>query len=146
MSWHQAMVFMATISTVSLGIGIAFATMGFWVILPFAGLELLALGAGLYVSMRGNDYREVVTVTGERVTVEFGRAGVSERDIKDYARAWARVRLEPAQGRTGRSRLLLGSSGQFVELGRCLTDAERDRLRQRLQDVLAAPAATWRSE
>ena len=132
---------MATISTVSLGIGIAFATMGFWVILPFAGLELLALGAGLYVSMRGNDYREVVTVT-----VEFGRAGVSERDIKDYARAWARVRLEPAQGRTGRSRLLLGSSGQFVELGRCLTDAERDRLRQRLQDVLAAPAATWRSE
>lgn len=137
---------MGMISTVSLGIGIAFAWMGFWVILPFAGLELLALGAGLYVSMRGNDYREVVTVTEDRVTIEFGRVGVSERDIKDYTRAWARVRLEPAGGRTGQSRLLLGSSGQFVELGRCLTDAERERLRQRLQDVLAAPVATWRSE
>ncbi len=39
---------MATISTVSLGIGIAFATRGFWVILPFAGLELLELGAVAY--------------------------------------------------------------------------------------------------
>ena len=146
LSWGQAITFMVFISTVSLGIGLAFAWMGFWVILPFAGLELLALGAGLYVSLRGNDDREVVTVSQGRVTIEYGRVGDPERIVREFARAWARIRLEPPQGKTGHARLLVGASGQFVELGRCLTDAEKRRLGQRLQNVLATPVATWRSE
>lgn len=137
---------MVFISSVSLGIGLAFAWMGFWVILPFAGLELMALGAGLYVSLRSNDYREVVTVSGDCVTVEYGRIGGPDRVVKKFKRAWARTRLESPRGRTGNARLLVGASGQFVELGRCLTDAEKEQLGKRLKNVLATPVATWRSE
>lgn len=145
LSLRGAIVFMVTVSTVALGIGIAFAWMGFWVILPFAGLELTALGAGLFVSLRANRRREVVTVTDDAVECAFGAAGDGPRQIERFARAWARVRLEPGRGRTGKSRLLLGASGRFVELGGCLTDAERERLASRLNEVLAAGATPWRT-
>ena len=36
--------------------------MGFWPVVPFAGLEVGALGAAFWVSMRRNRYREVLDV------------------------------------------------------------------------------------
>lgn len=145
LSLGGAAVFMVAVSTVALGIGIAFAWMGFWVILPFAGLELMALGAGLYVSLRASRQREVVTVMDDAVEIAFGMEGAGPQRIERFTRAWTRVRLVPGQGRTGKSRLLLGASGKFVELGGCLTDAERDELAGRLNNVLAASATPWRT-
>jgi uncharacterized membrane protein len=40
---------LALLAVVTLSIGIGFALMGAWLILPFAGLEVLALGAAFLV-------------------------------------------------------------------------------------------------
>ena len=136
LSWNQAVVFMALIGTVSLGIGATFAWLGFWVILPFAGLELTALAVALYISLRRNGYREVVSVFDDRVLIERGHVLATEREQHAFARAWARVRLEAGPTRLAPSRLWVGASGQFVELGRCLTDGERESLSQRLRECL----------
>ena len=51
-----ALVF-ATLAALTLGIAAAFAALGAWLILPFAGLEALALGAAFWITARraGND-------------------------------------------------------------------------------------------
>ena len=139
LSWRQAGWFMLGISTIALGIGMAFAVMGFWVILPFAGLELTALGAALYVSLRNNAMREVVTVTEDRVCIETGRVDQPEARIRhEFARAWARLEVEPGRTTGGAGRLRLGASGRFIELGACLSEQQRLGLAQRLTKVLAA--------
>ena len=73
---EQAVWFMVSISAVGLSIALVFMWMGFWPVLPIAGLELTALGAALWVSLRRNAYREVVDVNDGHVIVEMGRVRV----------------------------------------------------------------------
>ena len=49
-------------------------------VLPFAGLELGAVGWALAVSMRRNRYREVVSFGEERVRIEFGVADTTSAE------------------------------------------------------------------
>jgi len=133
---RQACWFMAAMSAVGLGIAGAFAALGFWPIVPFAGLELGALGLALWVSLRRNRYRELVDFDGDRVRVGFGwleRGAVAEID---WPRAWTRVELLPGANRSSPTELRLRQSGQVVRLGRCLTDEERERLCRRLMELL----------
>lgn len=126
-----AVAFLASMCTVSFGIAGLFTWMGYWVVLPFAGLEMLALAAGLWWSVRDNAYREVVSVDGERVRVEAGRGSPQRR--WEFQRAWLQVRLQPGEHRNGPTRLLVTSSGRGCELGRCLTDEEREEVAERLR-------------
>ena len=141
MTVRQAQWFMLSISVIALGIGIGFAWIGFWVILPFAGLEVAALGAALYVSLRHNADREVITVSGNTVVVEFGRTDQPQRrSRREFTRACARVVFEQGASRLRPSRLRIGAPAQGVRLmplGTGLTDAERAALAQRLRQVLA---------
>ena len=143
---RQACWFMASVSAVALTIAGAFAVQGFWPILPFAGLELGALGAALWVSLRRNRYREVLDFDGARVRIGFGwmdRGAVAEID---WPRAWTRMELVAGGHRNDPNQLRLRHAGQVVRLGRCLTDGERERLADRLKELLppvwkATPAA-----
>lgn len=136
LSVGQAQLFMGSMTVVGLGIAGGFAAMGFWPVVPFAGLELVALGAALWVSVRRNAYREVLSFRGERVQVEFGLANRGASSRVELVRRWTRVLLEPGATRHAPSRLVLTSAGQRVEIGRCLTDEERERLKLRVQELL----------
>jgi uncharacterized membrane protein len=136
MSARLAVGFMAWTCTVSLAIGGFFAWRGFWPILPFAGLELAALAAALAVSLRRNRYREVVDFDGDAIRVEVGEIGRGAGLRVRLARSSARVLLESGPYRNSPTRLLLSSQGQSLELGRCLTDEERDRLALRMRELI----------
>ena len=56
---RQALVFFAGMCGVCLTIAAVFAGVGLWPVLPFAGLELAALAAALWVVVQRNRYREV---------------------------------------------------------------------------------------
>ena len=133
---RQAMWFMAGMSAVSLSIGGFFALLGFWPVLPFAGLELVALAAALVVCLRRNRYREVVSFEGEAIRVEVGEVGRGVATRLQLRRSGTRVLIERGPHGTSPTRLLLSGSGQQVELGRCLTDVERDRLCERMQELI----------
>lgn len=136
LSVPQALWVMAGISTVSLLVAVGFALMGFWPILPFAGLELAALGAALRVSLKRNQYREVLTFEGQRVLVGFGWIGRGAAAQIDWPRAFTRVGLERGATRNSPSKVVLMNSGQRLYLGRCLTDAEREQLYLRIKSLL----------
>jgi len=112
------------------------AGLGFWPVIPFAGLELSALGAALYVSVRRNRYREVVVIGPRRVYVEFGMLGRGVASAVELQRGPTRVLLEPGGNRNAPSRLLLSSGGQLVRIGTCLTEDERRALATRIRQLL----------
>ena len=136
MSVRQAVGFMAWMCTVSLAIGGFFAWRGLWPILPFAGLELAALAAALTVSLRRNRYREVVSFDGDTIRVEVGEVGRGAGLELRLTRSGTRVLLERGPYRNSPTRLLLSCQGQQLELGRCLTDAERQRLARRMRELI----------
>ena len=143
-----ALWFLGSLSALALSVAAVCVWFGFWPVLPFAGAEIMAVTAAVWVSLRRNRYREVISVDDERVLVEFGqtgRAGAASIDSRiEFPRAWARVAIEAGHHRHDPSRLRLGSSGQWVEIGRCLTEEERAALAVRLKQVLSAKPAWGR--
>ena len=109
-------------------IGAAFAAVGAWLVLPFAGLEVVALAvAYLAYARRAADYERIELAAG-RLTVEVADAQRTKHYEMD-ARG-ARVWLED-------ERVVLRTAGKELQLGRHL-DAERraelaDQLQKRLR-------------
>jgi uncharacterized membrane protein len=108
------------------------ALMGYWPVLPFAGLELAVLALALYLTRLRATYREVLVISATDVVLERGRA--TRRESLQWPRPW--VRAELASGPSRRSRLLLRSSGRSVEIASMLTEPERKALHARLRELL----------
>jgi len=71
-SWDANVLLLLILAIPVLGIAVAFALLGAWLILPFAGLELLALGAALYKVNCRQQYRHVITVSDDAVCIDKG--------------------------------------------------------------------------
>jgi len=71
-SWRQNLWVLAALAVPSLGAGIAFAVAGAWPILPFAGIELAALGSALYWVNWKLEYRHVIRFTDSTVIIDKG--------------------------------------------------------------------------
>lgn len=133
LSLRQAVWFMASISAVSLGLAGYLTLLGFWPVLPFAGIELAALALALWASMRDNAYREVIRVEGDRVLLEFGMAGEGAHTRVELPRGMVRVLSE--RQFAGDINALLVCGKQRFELGRCLGPQDRVSLVERLREV-----------
>jgi uncharacterized membrane protein len=129
----QAVLFLAWMCLMSFAISGFLAWRGYWLVMPFAGLEMLALAAGLYWALRDNAYREVITMDDDRLYVEAGRARPQRR--WEMPRAWTRVLVE-GDGHLRPIRLLLAHAGCRCEIGACLTDEEKNALADRLRQLL----------
>jgi uncharacterized membrane protein len=136
---RSATLFYLSVSALALPVAVAFAAAGMWPILPFAGLELLGLGAALVLSLRRGRIRELIRIDERDVVVARtnGRRRVEVR----FTRAWTRVQLRRPAYRTWPSRLLLGSMGRTVEVGSFLTEPERRSLKLRLVELIRSPEA-----
>lgn len=103
---------------VSVGIAVAFAALGAWLILPFAGLEMLALFLAFRdIGRHAGDY-ERIAIEDERVRVEWCEIGQLRNH--ELSRYWAQV----VTSRDGR-RLALRSHGRELAVGRHLSDEQR---------------------
>jgi uncharacterized membrane protein len=134
LTWREAIQVYTAIASVCLGIGIAYALHGFWTVLPFAGLEILVLGAAFYLCLTRSQIREVVSVNASVVTVEKGRQTPEER--WECPRAWARISLQQPHIAWYPSRLAIAFQGRQVELGAFLNEEERRALAAELQQVI----------
>ncbi len=126
------------IAAVCLGIASAFAAIGMWPILPFAGAEVFVVGIGFYLSARSGQETQVVSIDGETLAVEMGRRQRSQRWV--LQRAWTQIHLLPPQIRWYPSRLVLRSHGKVVELGGFLNEQEREQLAGQLQRAMRESA------
>lgn len=118
--------FLLVLSMVSVG----FAALGAWPILPFAGLEMLAVTLAFYqVACHERDY-ERITIEGDRIVLEC-RDNVRFMRT-EYKRCWTRVLLH-CQSVGRHCQVALSSHGIEQELGRHLNDAQRTELAYQLK-------------
>jgi len=125
---------------VGVGLGIAggFAVLDLWPILPFAGLELLALGACLYQCMSNARRQEVIQVQEVLVVITKSRHGLTRSWA--FPRGWAQVKLLRPRVGWYPSRLVIRSHGNSVTLGAFLNEAQRVRLAADLGHAIAVQA------
>lgn len=117
-------------------IAVGFALLGAWMILPFAGLEVVLVGAVTAWFARHHDDREWIVLEPTRVRVarRFGR----REEQFEFQRYWARVRFERCRRRSQPSRLSIGSHGRYVEVGAQVEEEAREVLARKLKGALRA--------
>ena len=133
LSWRGAIRFFTGMAAVTFGIAMAFAMQGAWLILPFAGLEMLVLGGALYVVARRNADWQAICVSEDLVEV-VRHGGSCEQ--QSFQRAWATVVHEPSRINGYPSRLLICSHGRSLEIGSCLGEAEKSYLARELGQAI----------
>lgn len=107
---------LALLAALVLAIGAAFAALGAWLILPFAGIEIALLGGAFWLTARHANDHERIERSRDRLTLEVsegGRARRYEMDVRGV-----RVRLEAG-------RVLLDGARGRLEVGRHLEEAAR---------------------
>lgn len=134
MTWGEAKILIAAVTTVSIAIGAWFYAHGYPLVLPFSGLEALAVAIAFYIVLREGENREVISLFPERVVIEKGRSRPDTRE--EFERAWARVELSHSPRRWYPSRLSISSHGRFIEVGKFLTNGEREALAAELINAI----------
>ena len=113
------------LSLVVLAIGAGFAAAGAWVVLPFAGLEVLVLGVAFTLYARhAADY--------ERLELDAGRLRV---EVADGARI-ARYELNGARVSMEEGRVMVCDAREQLEVGRHLGAEARAELAAELKKKL----------
>jgi uncharacterized membrane protein len=111
----------AALSILAVAIGVGFAIAGAWLVLPFAGLEVVMLGVAFVLyARRAADY-EKIELARDRLTVEVAEAERTARYELDPRRA--RVLLEKNEGYG--ARVLLRGAEEELEIGRHLDAGSR---------------------
>lgn len=134
--WSSLLRVFAAMAAFVLLVGIVCAMAGLPLVLPFAGIEIVVLGAGFYLSARRGTRREVIRVLDGEIVFESGHTRPEHRE--SFRRPWTRVILEQDRDNWYPGRLLLRSAGRQVEIGRFLGEQERSGLARRLRRALDA--------
>jgi uncharacterized membrane protein len=115
----------AALAALVLAVGAGFAAAGAWLVLPFAGLEVLLLGAAFVAHARhAGDYEKIELLSG-RLEVEVAEA---ER-VARYQLQDARVSME-------KGRIVLRDASKELEVGRHIGAEARTELAAELQKTL----------
>jgi uncharacterized membrane protein len=115
---------------VLLGVAGGFWSQGAHWVMPFAWLEVLALGAAVAWYVRHATDRETVVLDADRLTVELQLAG----RLQSVAFDRRAVRVQPHDGR--RSLIQLAGNGKLAEIGRFVRPELRPGLADELRSVL----------
>ena len=122
----------ASLCVVTLGIGTFFWLQGAVLVLPFAWLELAAVGLAFLAYARHAADCEHILLQGRRLVVELESAGRLER--AEFDREW--VRVEPAVD--DRSLIEVSGRGRRVIVGRYLRPELRPALAREIRMALRA--------
>ncbi len=122
-----------SLAFVTAAISLGLAVQGAWPIVPFAGLECIALYLVYrWLHAHASDY-ELIKIAGDEVIVQNRDGG--NVGTHTFSRFWVRVVLE--SGDDGQEHVFLRSHGRQVEIGRLLGSAAKLDAAKRLKSVLA---------
>ncbi|AQA20366.1 hypothetical protein BST95_17105 [Halioglobus japonicus] len=118
-TWRNNLYVLLALCVPSLGAAIGFTFLGAWPILPFAGLELLALGSALYYVNWKLQYRQVITLSDDEVRIEKGH--YFPRQCWQFQRETAGLNIIPERHPHDSPSLSLHNRTENVILGEFLT-------------------------
>ena len=132
---------LAALAGIALVVALGFLHIGAWLVLPFAGLEIMAFAYAFHTVYLHADDFESITIENDRVVVE--KRNVKEVTTTVFQRYWAQVNVRDVamiKGSNGKCGLFISSHGNEVEFGRnFINDEQRSQLardlRQKLKNI-----------
>jgi uncharacterized membrane protein len=127
---RQFVLFYASLALVSLAIALLLVVRGAWVVLPFTGIELLAVGVAFVMHARhALDYERVRLFRARLVIEQMSAERLTQFEFNPR---WVRVE----QGSSARDVVRLVSRGQTVVVGRHLAQHRRAQFARELRVAL----------
>jgi len=142
MSWRANVVLAASLSALSAVFGGVIALLGFWLVLPFAGLEFAVVLYCLGKTYRKLGYTEVISFQESTVTVECGFD--RPEDVIELPKPWTKLEFDNPSSLFEVGTLLIKAGGKRHELGRLLNKEEKRTLHNELQSCLRLEAPSLR--
>ena len=127
---RQLLGFYLVLCGVCLGIATICLQQGAWPVMPFAGIELLAVGIGLIVYARHAADRESMVLQRGRFSVQCTLGNRSE--VAEFVPAW--VRIDRRDGH--RSLIEVSGQGRRIAVGRFVRPEHRRALADELRLAL----------
>jgi len=142
LSWRGNVIVALSVGAVGVLFGLGMALQGYWVVLPFAGLETIVVWVSLRAVWRRLERREVITICNQSIRVEWGRKA-PERSV-EYNRHWARLEFDLPDSPFETGTLRLRCHGRSAVLGSALGREEKTQLHATLASSLSARARQMR--
>ncbi len=134
MSWRANVLLAASLGAVSSIFGAGIAWVGYWMVLPFAGLEFVIVLFCLGRAYRKLCYMEVLSFHENTLLIESGH---DKPDIRvELPRHWVKVAFDDPASSFDVGKLVLQSSGRNLEIGKLLNKEEKRKLHVELLHCL----------
>jgi len=125
-SWRTVKLVLWLVSTFAMIIALSFAFVGLWMVLPFAGLEVLALVGFMYWVALQCRRQQVIHIGRYQIVVEQGYQYPKKTWESELFFTRLVISTPPYRGHP--RRLFLHSKQQQLEIGEFLNDEEKNRL------------------
>ena len=134
--WQTTKIFLYIVSGFALVIGLMFAALGLWMILPFSGIEIAVLYIVMYRVSRKCHCQEVIHLDGEGVRVEQGMK--TPLNVWQLDLFWTRLVVKPSAHPWHPRKVVLRGRHDQIEIGTFLNDDDKELLIRQLQGVIVA--------
>tara|TARA_B100001750_G_C15307350_1_gene495382 strand:- start:367 stop:849 length:483 start_codon:yes stop_codon:yes gene_type:complete len=134
LSWKSNLLFILAISLTCGVIGLGFYLVGASLVLPFAGLEILLVGACVYFVVHRIYKQEIITLTADTLKIEKGKRKPDQ--VWEYFRIWANVVVEKPKHPWYPAHIVITSKGERVPIGDFLTEKEKLTLVENLRIII----------
>lgn len=125
--WKTNKLVIATLGSICISIALGFyLIMGIWMILPFAGLEVLALAIGLYYASWKLNYRHILYFQQSELRVEKGV--YRPKGVWVWPKQQTLLRVCPSKQAWSPPALTLEHNNQSIEIGEFLGKDEANEL------------------
>lgn len=134
MSWKANLILAGVLAFICLGLAMIWAWFGLWLVLPFAGAEVLFVTWCLYLTVRKLSVKEVITICDNEITLEWGMKG-PERKVS-LPRHWSRLVYHGTESPFEVGSLTLCAYGKEYVLGNSLGRDEKRELYRELNQLI----------
>lgn len=135
--WPALLRFYLFFCAFSLSLAGGFLCLGYWMVLPFSGIEFVVLGVGLYLTSRKSYQQQVISIKNSQLILQKGFNKVSEEFCYDIN--WLTIKQEKSYGYRKIVHLYIGSHGDYQSMGEFLTETEKHSLVFELNKVILGP-------
>lgn len=135
-AWRDNLMFLYVVCSIALCIGFSFALMGMWMVLPFTGLEIIALVAVVYYVGHKCHRIEVISVEDGCVRVECGYT--RPQSCWSSELFWTRMIVLPQERPWHTMRVFLRGRENQIEIGTFLNEDDKRILIKQLRQIVAA--------
>ena len=133
MTWETNKKILLVMFIFSMIIGISFAAIGAWLILPFAGLEISLVGCGMYYVCWKLNFKHIITIEAQSLILQKGV--YFPKQEWQWQLAQTNLIKQPSQYRMSAPTLFLKHLNEKVEIGDFLNRKEKKELREQLSKL-----------